>query len=588
MFFRTTLVSDARFRLLCRRPRIPRLLLNDHNNKRANVKNSSLLPYSITQVSSLALAITFLLSGIAHAQLTDVTQTTPGVPGGAIGKSLAEQVGTGRGDVSTPGSSIYLIKRDPARSIRRGRQIFQRKFTLEQGLGPRVSTQSMGNIQSNAALGAGLSDSCAACHARPRGSAGFGGDVATRPDSRDAPHLFGVGLKEMLADEITTDLRAIRSRAVQQAVTRGSVVALYLTSKGINYGIIQADANGAVDTSRVQGVNTDLRVRPFFHDGREFSLRAFAVGAFKDEMGLESPDPVLCAASDPSSPVRMTTPSGLILDPVLDRIKRPAVCDAGTDGDFDGVRNEIDPALLDHLEFYLLNYFKPGTTQASERAENGRGAEDGEGAEEGLRLMKSVGCTGCHVQNLRVEHDRRVADVETRFDPERGIFNRLFATVTTLFTVVPDNQLAFPQLLPKNQPFVVRNFFSDLKRHDLGPAFHERNYDGTVTRLFMTEPLWGVGTTAPYGHDGRSINLLEVILRHGGEAEASKQAFAALRDDGQSRILDYLNTLILFPPDDTASTLNPGRPGTFSPQDPAEHGSINLGALFQIQGEGPE
>jgi hypothetical protein len=97
-----------------------------------------------------------------------------------------------------------------------------------------------------------------------------------------------------------------------------------------------------------------------------------------------------------------------------------------------------------------------------------------------------------------------------------------------------------------------------------------------------------VGTTAPYGHDGRSINLLEVILRHGGEAEASKQAFAALRDDGQSRIVDYLNTLILFPPDDTASTLNPGRPGTISPQDPAEHGSINLGALFQIQGEGPE
>lgn len=38
-------------------------------------------------------------------------------------------------------------------------------------------------------------------------------------------------------------------------------------------------------------------------------------------------------------------------------------------------------------------------------------------------------------------------------------------------------------------------------------------------------PLWGVGNTAPYGHDGRSINLLEVILRHGGEAEESRGAF---------------------------------------------------------------
>jgi hypothetical protein len=34
--------------------------------------------------------------------------------------------------------------------------------------------------------------------------------VVTRPDSRDAPHLFGLGIKEMLGDEITTDLRNIR------------------------------------------------------------------------------------------------------------------------------------------------------------------------------------------------------------------------------------------------------------------------------------------------------------------------------------------------------------------------------------------
>lgn len=521
------------------------------------------------------LAVTLALCTAAHAQLADVSQTTPNVPGGAIGKSLAAQVGMGHGDEMTPGSAVYLIKRDPARSIRRGRQIFQRKFTLQQGLGPRVSMDSSGDIQTTAALGAGMSDSCAGCHGRPRGSAGAGGDVATRPDSRDAPHLFGAGLKEMLADEITTDLRAIRSRAVQLARARATTVALYLTSKGINYGIIQADADGTVNTSRVQGVDADLRVRPFFHDGREFSLRAFAVGALKDEMGLESPDPLLCAATRAQSPVKVTTPAGLVLDPSLDRIKQAPLCSSGTDGDLDGVANEIDPALIDHLEFYLLNYFKPGTGQTTEQTERG------------LRVMRAIGCTNCHVQNLRVERDRRVADLETRFDPDRGIFNRLFATATTLFTAVPDGQL-YPKLLPQEQPFLVRNFFSDLKRHDLGPAFHERNYDGTLTTRFMTEPLWGVGTTAPYGHDGRSINLTEVILRHGGEAEASKQAFAGLDDRGQRQVLDFLATLILFPPDDTASTLNPGRPGTLSPQEPAEHGSINLGALFQISSEGPE
>ncbi|HEX3033934.1 MAG TPA: hypothetical protein VHT73_02230, partial [Thermodesulfobacteriota bacterium] len=54
----------------------------------------------------------------ANAQLTDITQTSPYVPGGAIGKSLEQQIGTGCGDEFTPGSSIYLIKRDPFRSIR--------------------------------------------------------------------------------------------------------------------------------------------------------------------------------------------------------------------------------------------------------------------------------------------------------------------------------------------------------------------------------------------------------------------------------------------------------------------------------------
>src|SRR5690606_23397980 len=127
------------------------------------------------------------------------------------------QIGGGQGDAATPWSSVYLIKRDPARSIRRGRQIFQRKFSASEGLGPRVNATSGGDITAQRALGAGLADSCAACHGRPRGSAGHGGDVSTFPDSRDAPHLFGLGLVEMLADEMTADLRAIRAAALAEA-----------------------------------------------------------------------------------------------------------------------------------------------------------------------------------------------------------------------------------------------------------------------------------------------------------------------------------------------------------------------------------
>jgi CxxC motif-containing protein (DUF1111 family) len=191
------------------------------------------------------------------------------------------------------------------------------------------------------------------------------------------------------------------------------------------------------------------------------------------------------------------------------------------------------------------------------------------------------------VPNLTVQEDRRVADVETAFNPEKGIFNRLFATASTRFHAVDDGQ-ANPQILPNGEAFVVRNIYTDFRRHDLGPAFHERLYDGSLVTQFMTEPLWGVGSTPPYGHDGRSINLEEVILRHGGEAQRSRQLFAFLQEEQRQSIIDFLNTLVLFPPEDTASNLNPGHPGTDNPQEPSEHGSINLGALFQIPSEGPE
>jgi hypothetical protein len=95
----------------------------------------------------------------------------------------------------------------------------------------------------------------------------------------------------------------------------------------------------------------------------------------------------------------------------------------------------------------------------------------------------------------------------------------------------------------------------------------------------MTRALWGAGSTGPYGHDGRSITLNDVILRHGGEAKVSRNAYAWLRPREQSAVLTFLNSLVLFPPDDTASTLDPGDPTKqFFPQ--FGHGSIKLTVLF--------
>ncbi|MFS1523948.1 di-heme oxidoredictase family protein [Microbulbifer sp. 2304DJ12-6] len=705
----------------------------------------------IKQLVLLLLCTAF--TPLTFAQLLDKTLVNQNnainAPGGTIEKSLLQQIGTGQGADNIPGSSIYLIKRDPARSIRRGRQLFQRKFSMTEGLGPRVNASSSGDVTAMRALGAGLTDSCAACHGRPRGAAGFGGDVATRPDSRDAPHLFGLGLVEQLGDEMTSELRATRANAIDEAMngipgqifieedfeagsgefqfvedpfgtnqpayssgqlisdsgdiravtTLGGIDNLSITemsggwqtsftltqaaevtfdfdfrviqtseyesdeissaiiaidgqetvlatlrgngngggdmstgiqtttltrnlsaghhtvvlggfnnkktandeitfisygratvsipgqgpgtviknllAKGVDFGTITAFSDGSLDTSDVQGVNEDLRIRPFFAQGGTVTIREFAIGAFKDEMGLQAVDPILCAVTDSNNPQALVSPAGFHFDPDQDTFERPPTCSISDDPDGDGKTNEIDAALIDHLEFYLLNYFKPGQYRLTSRSQFG------------YELMETIGCTGCHVEQLTINADRRVADVETQYDPFNAIFNDLFATASTRFIAVDDGD-TYPLLLPKEEPFVVKNFFSDLKRHDLGPAFHEREYDGTLVTHFMTEPLWGVGSSSPYGHDGRSINLDQVIRRHGGEAAQSRNAYVALSDDEQAQLREFLQTLVLFPPDDTASNLNPGNPGTNNPQDPAEHGSINLGALFQIPDEGSE
>ena len=73
-------------------------------------------------------------------------------------------------------------------------------------------------------------------------------------------------------------------------------------------------------------------------------------------------------------------------------------------------------------------------------------------------------------------------------------------------------------------------------------------------------------------------------LRHGGEALTERNAFAALSESSKSAIFEFLNSLVLFPPDDTASSLDPGNPSTpgFLQRG---HGSINLSVLFNNPNE---
>jgi CxxC motif-containing protein (DUF1111 family) len=165
----------------------------------------------------------------------------------------------------------------------------------------------------------------------------------------------------------------------------------------------------------------------------------------------------------------------MVLDGSRDRIEGPPAPDAHHG-------NEIDPALVDHLEFYLLNYFKPALYQQTPSTERGR------------HVFNRIGCASCHVPDLTVEHDRRVADVETAYDPTRGIFNNLFATAAPLFNAVDDGSGNPPLKAAAGHSFLVRNIFTDFKRHT-GRAY-KRNWDGTTE---------DISHTASFGAWARSV-----------------------------------------------------------------------------------
>ena len=60
---------------------------------------------------------------------------------------------------------------------------------------------------------------------------------------------------------------------------------------------------------------------------------------------------------------------------------------------------------------------------------------------------------------------------------------------------------------------------------------------------FRTAPLWGVGSTAPYGHRGDLGTLAEAIAHHGGEAAAVRETFDGLAEAERAAIIEFLKSL---------------------------------------------
>jgi CxxC motif-containing protein (DUF1111 family) len=86
--------------------------------------------------------------------------------------------------------------------------------------------------------------------------------------------------------------------------------------------------------------------------------------------------------------------------------------------------------------------------------------------------------------------------------------------------------------------------YTDLLLHDVASDGAVGVPSGAASgREFRTAPLWGVGATAPYLHDGRAETLEAAIAAHAGEARASAAAVSALPPVDRAALLRFLESL---------------------------------------------
>lgn len=412
-----------------------------------------------------------------------------------------------------------------------GRSWFTAKFTRAEGVGRPGAT---GAIIPTAADPTGLpvffrtagsdSNSCRACHNDPvvGGAGDFNSNAFVSEGFSDADFdsvdpqfsnergttaLNGSGLVELLAREMTRDLRLQRAEAAAKARRTGQVVQVKLQTKGVGFGTIQVQPDGIIDVSQLEGVDQDLIVRPFSQKGVFTSIRQFTVNALNGHHGMQA-------------------------------VERFGARWTGVDDfDRDGVSDEVWPGDITAMVAFQATL--PPPRQVLPIAAARRAA-----AEAGEKLFTDVGCASCHMLSLPLESavfsepnpynpagNLRVQDVA------RPMYFDL-ASVATASGLKTDAQGRL--LVP---------LFSDLKRHVIAdfetPHFaNEQLAQRFVNRdEFLTSRLWGVGNTAPYGHRGDLTTLSEVILNHGGEAKAVRQAYETLDDDKRAQVIEFLISL---------------------------------------------
>jgi hypothetical protein len=504
------------------------------------------------------------------------------------------------------GGSMYLQEVDPWLGWMWGKSLTQRNFRERDGvygdhgkiegiLLPDGATKMMDRSHTN---------SCGTCHNVPYRDGGAGLTMSKNGGSgRNTPHLFGGGLVEMIGLQIRLQALAIadtnRDGWISKEEMKGKRCIIYNLPDGVSgervaidlgsfddedgdglpdlnplFHPIWVDRNGQriawaknLNSPDVAGYTFEVKVFGWgdlyvpFRPPTSTTLRSFTLAPFEIHSGLQAHDPTLYTSPnrDALALVSNAGAQQFISAAGKDRGGVRAPTKTGLPGislddpDRDGYCEEISEGDMDMAEWYLLNH--PAPTRSKITAD----------VVAGEKLFHTAGCASCHIPDWHLlPHNPAGPDYTQRFDGDRRFFDlkvgwndktdRLEGQVVMLADKVKDKK--GERWARKRGAYTIRGIYSDFKFHYMGPDFHQVQFDGSIVKSWKTPPLWGVGTTGPYGHDGASMDLDSVIRRHGGEGLASRQHYVKMTDHERKLLVCFLQNLVLYQTDQLPCDMN--------------------------------
>ncbi len=456
-------------------------------------------------------------------------------PSPLIGEQPALQEHTNQADIENGGIKFNRL-------LEIGESIFAAPWTKLDGQGRPAATGSGTPTKRDALNDPGFlrtsgtdATSCTDCHNQPTlgGAGGFVANVfvlaqnldpitdsvsAEFSNERNTLAMNGSGAIEMLAREMTANLLTIREAAVIEAKASKRSVIRRLDTKRVNFGQITANPDGTLDTSGVEGIDTDLIVKPFHQKGVVNSVRVFTVNAFNHHHGMEAVERFGLGLKDSKGNVINTH-----------------------DFDEDGVPDELTVGDITAATLFQVAMNIPGQVIANDATRRAA-------AERGEAKFSAIGCADCHKPALILD-----SPLFTEPNPYNPVGNLRVQDVPHPYTFDMTGEIPKPRLERSGPSGAIVRAYTDLKRHvicdSMDPYFFNERLlqSGVPINQFLTRKLWDVGNTAPYGHRGDLTTITEAILHHAGEARPIRERFGSLSKDQQGEIVEFLRQLQILP-----------------------------------------